>query len=594
MLTHLDNMRPINMADPVNRQHPLNQGRVSWWLGLPELSGGRCIYDLMQSVPGVLTNMTTAATGWAASTRPGGYASLKLDGATVGAYVDTKVTGIVGPPLTFTAWVYRTTGTGQRAILGNSSSNGIFMLAANGSFPLTYVWENTPDEYFATTGLDVPFNAWSFAAVSITATAATVYLVPSGGVLQSWTNTKAHTTHTIGPMYIGSDRLHNDWYWPGGIDDVSIYNRALSSTEIFELYNISKAGYPGLLNRIPQRMLDNQGLGGTAWVKALMETLAYSDARMASPGKSFAETITLSDTRLAAPGKSLTESLTYTDARASAVGKLIAESLAFADNRSARVIKSLAEVLSLVDAFSGIKNAGGTAWFQTLTETLSYTDVRSVSVVRSLVEALTYTDARTVATRKAIAETLSLSDARAARVAKPLAELLSLADAFLSLKNTGGTAWFQSLTETLSYTDARTVSVVRNIVESLMYTDARAAAVTHPLAEALTYTDARSAGISRPLTESIPFTDARTASIGKAFAETLSLSDSRSASVVKSLAEAYVLTDARAAGLVRQLAETYNITDILAARLVTLGFVIVTIGGSTPDSVTITNGGLAQ
>ena len=69
--------------------------------------------------------------------------------------------------------------------------------------------------------------------------------------------------------------------------------------------------------------------------------------------------------------------------------------------------------------------------------------------------------------------------------------------------------------------------------------------------------------------------------------------DARSASVVKSLAEAYVLTDARTAALVRQLAETYNLTDVQAARLVTLGLVIVAIGGSTPDSVTIGNGGLA-
>lgn len=37
----------LNLGSPVNRSHPLNRGRVGWWIGLPNNSGGNTLFDLM-------------------------------------------------------------------------------------------------------------------------------------------------------------------------------------------------------------------------------------------------------------------------------------------------------------------------------------------------------------------------------------------------------------------------------------------------------------------------------------------------------------------------------------------------------------------
>jgi hypothetical protein len=39
-------MRDITLRDPIAK-HPLNVGRVAWWLGLPGLTGGPKWFDLM-------------------------------------------------------------------------------------------------------------------------------------------------------------------------------------------------------------------------------------------------------------------------------------------------------------------------------------------------------------------------------------------------------------------------------------------------------------------------------------------------------------------------------------------------------------------
>ena len=43
-------------------------------------------------------------------------------------------------------------------------------------------------------------------------------------------------------------------YYNGSCDEVSIYSRALSASEILQKYNLSRQGYPGLLNRVPMTM----------------------------------------------------------------------------------------------------------------------------------------------------------------------------------------------------------------------------------------------------------------------------------------------------------------------------------------------------
>lgn len=58
----------LDTFNPVNRGHPLNQGKVAWWMVLPHLMGGPNWPDLMSGQKGSLG----ASTLWTpSSVRPG-------------------------------------------------------------------------------------------------------------------------------------------------------------------------------------------------------------------------------------------------------------------------------------------------------------------------------------------------------------------------------------------------------------------------------------------------------------------------------------------------------------------------------------------
>jgi Concanavalin A-like lectin/glucanases superfamily len=67
-------------SDRVTLTHPLNQGRVAWWLTLPETQGGSTWYDLMGRSPAALTSMGNTSNGWRAPTRSAGKGEILLDG----------------------------------------------------------------------------------------------------------------------------------------------------------------------------------------------------------------------------------------------------------------------------------------------------------------------------------------------------------------------------------------------------------------------------------------------------------------------------------------------------------------------------------
>jgi hypothetical protein len=70
----------IRTANPVNRSHPLNAGRMLWWLSLPHLVGGPIAIDLMGLQSGALTSMGNSSNGWRPSARPGGVGHIQCDG----------------------------------------------------------------------------------------------------------------------------------------------------------------------------------------------------------------------------------------------------------------------------------------------------------------------------------------------------------------------------------------------------------------------------------------------------------------------------------------------------------------------------------
>ena len=138
-----------------------------------------------------------------------------------------------------------------------------------------------------------------------------------------------------------------------------------------------------------------------------------------------------------------------------------------------------------------------------------------------------------------------------------------LDDVSLTSLAAGGTAWTQTLTETLSFTDTRIAGAAHNLTESLLFSDTRIMSVAKSLAETLVLSDLRTASVGKTAQETLAFVDALT----------------RAASYQRTLSETLVLSDVRAAGLARKLSETYGLSDSVAAGIVTAAtLIIVSIG----------------
>jgi hypothetical protein len=137
---------------------------------------------------------------------------------------------------TFTSWVKLDSKDAGDGIIftRDSVATGMNLGYPNAGATLGYHWNDDANTYNWTGGPTVPTGRWAFLAVVVTPSQATAYVYSSSG-LNSAVNTNSHASVTIGDLYIGQDP--NARLIDGVIDDSRIYNRALSATEVLQLYN---------------------------------------------------------------------------------------------------------------------------------------------------------------------------------------------------------------------------------------------------------------------------------------------------------------------------------------------------------------------
>lgn len=243
-----DAIDEIDLWDPVNKEHSLNRGLVGWWMGLPTIGGGPSCYDLMGRSPVALTNMGNSSNGWRSNTRPGALGNAILfDGvagyATPGAAPALEVYQRFG----VFCWIKTTSAngfcvakdfsTGARGwVLGVSA--GKLYIEMNGSNQVSGIGPTINDGAWHHIGLS--FDG-SFAIGHIDG----IYNVGSGATTTPSANSAAWVQFGR-RQYVGFET-----YFAGLIDDVRIYGRLPTSTEIKPLYDLSRQGYPGALNRMP-------------------------------------------------------------------------------------------------------------------------------------------------------------------------------------------------------------------------------------------------------------------------------------------------------------------------------------------------------
>jgi len=145
--------------------------------------------------------------------------------------------------------------TGLLFCRGGDTAVGLgYATSTNGSgqHTLSYTWNNDANTYNWPSGLTPPFNQWSFVSLVVTPANATIYLMNTNGILSA-THAYNHVFQSFGSSgVIGTDsaspqsRAFNN----GTLDDVAVYNTALSQTQLQALYDASAGITPPVTMQI--------------------------------------------------------------------------------------------------------------------------------------------------------------------------------------------------------------------------------------------------------------------------------------------------------------------------------------------------------
>lgn len=236
--------------NPVNRGHDLNRGLVAWYLNTPWNGGGRYWYDLAGSRHSPYNAAPAVGYGFQPTTyRPGGFGAMSYDGATA-SWHDTgfRVENVTAGYGTVSWWFNGV--SGYRAMWQAPPVGGEFVAQLYGT--TYYVGFNGgslgSDQRAIVDGAATGYaiGVWRFFTFTWYPSGSSLFIdgkfAGAGGV---GTNTPGANIQ-LGNM--SGTAIAN-----GQMDSWRLQNVALSATEVWELYQEERGGYPTLLNREPSR-----------------------------------------------------------------------------------------------------------------------------------------------------------------------------------------------------------------------------------------------------------------------------------------------------------------------------------------------------
>ncbi|HEV8700769.1 MAG TPA: LamG-like jellyroll fold domain-containing protein, partial [Candidatus Polarisedimenticolia bacterium] len=186
---------------------------------------------------------------------------LSLDGAD--DYVAIPHAPALDPyPITVAAWL-RTTATGLHGVVNKyvpGSLNGYQIFLNGGSLcawyfrdAANYVWDGTSCT-LATPGFND--GQWHHVALVVDAAGARLYVDGAQKAARAWTGTAGPST-TTAELALGRYPSIATPYLPGAIDEVRVYNRALSASEIAGLMGLDTT--PPILSAVAASSLSDTG-----------------------------------------------------------------------------------------------------------------------------------------------------------------------------------------------------------------------------------------------------------------------------------------------------------------------------------------------
>jgi len=175
--------------------------------------------------------------------------ALKFNGTTTASYISLGTPGSldISGDMTIVAWIrptflYSSTGAKNPIITARTTSSvtpydlGVYTTGIEMDMHLTSGGDGNGFQvsHFATA---IPLNQWTQVVVTRTSSTLSAY---KNGTLVSSTAMLGSVDPTSNGVQIGKDFYDTTYYFNGSIDDVRVYNRALSSTEVSQLYQMSR------------------------------------------------------------------------------------------------------------------------------------------------------------------------------------------------------------------------------------------------------------------------------------------------------------------------------------------------------------------
>jgi hypothetical protein len=221
------------LDDPVVKVTSPNRGSLC--------SAADAVYEPYGPTLGILG----IATGVAGPQPPAalGFEANNLAASFYGSTVQVPPLNLNTNEATFVAWINPNGAENASAgIVFNRSGSTVAGLNFGPANDLRYTWANSGNTYNWASGLVPVPNQWSFVALVIQPTYATMYLY-DGTNLTSAVNTTDHPVQGFtGPTVIGQDTSSSTRIYAGEIDEVAIFNQALTPAQILGLVGAAQYG----------------------------------------------------------------------------------------------------------------------------------------------------------------------------------------------------------------------------------------------------------------------------------------------------------------------------------------------------------------
>ena len=232
---------------------------AGWWCPSLNPPGGTRLHDLSgRQNWGTLTSM--ANDDWVVSV---GRGALDFDGSNDGVLTNSA------PAITTNAVTVCTWLNPSRLTRGDLVTRWVGGASSGDQFNLLYgLTSGKPQFYVAfgpsggtnsgTGSATMAIGRWHFVTGIWTGSACEVYL---DGVFQSRSTTAGTLRTTAGSQFSIGRNLSTDGYTQGQLDDIRIYDRALSASEVRQLYQLGRGNMP----RIRQRRYTEEAAGFKAY-----------------------------------------------------------------------------------------------------------------------------------------------------------------------------------------------------------------------------------------------------------------------------------------------------------------------------------------